>query len=280
MPTGRPRIVLVAVPDGFESRLVSALDDAGFDTVRTDSVGECLARVADGDVDGVVSGYDLPALDGVRLLRSVRVSHPPLPFVLTTPDAPGSVVDAALDVGVSGCVPTDGDPQVVVDYLQAGLERAGPLLADEHLRRYRHLIEMSPAPINLFDETGESIWCNEATIELLGLDGRDDLIGRSIFEFIHPEDHELARRELQSVVEEKESVGPTHMRLRRADGEGRPVQVAKTSGRPSSSTSPRSARHRRRSATNASSSTRRSTLSKTCSTSSTPRGRSSGGTPH
>jgi PAS domain S-box-containing protein len=90
---------------------------------------------------------------------------------------------------------------------------------------------MAPVPINLFDDAGESIWCNDATLDLLGLDGRDELVGRSIFEFIHPHDRALARRELANVIERKESTGPTQMKLKRPDGEVRYVQISTAVGR-------------------------------------------------
>jgi PAS domain S-box-containing protein len=231
MPEETPRIALVAVPDRLEGRLTPVLRDADFDVTAVDSAGECLRLVARGEVDGVVSGYALPDLDGVRLLRSIRVSHPGLPFVLILESASSTITDEAVAAGVSGYVPADADATTILARLQAALTRNAPWFSDEHQRRYRHLIEMSPIPINLFDDTGESIWCNDATLDLLGLDGRDELVGRSIFEFVHPDDHALARRELADVIERKQSVGPTQMKLQRPDGEVRYVQVSTAVGR-------------------------------------------------
>ncbi|WP_049936990.1 PAS domain S-box protein [Haloplanus natans] len=231
MPDGSSRIALVALPDRLEGRLASALRDADIDATTVDSAGDCLRLVARGEVDGIVSGYALPDLDGVRLLRSIRVSHPGLPFVLILESASPSVASEAVDAGVSGYVPADADERTILARLRAALDRDAPWFTDEHQRRYRHLIEMAPIPINLFDATGESIWCNDATLDLLGLDGRDELVGRSIFEFVHPDDHELARRELATVIERKEPVGPTQMRLQRPDGEVRYVQVSTAVGR-------------------------------------------------
>lgn len=103
-------------------------------------------------------------------------------------------------------------------------------MTEEGERRYRQLVRTSPAPINLFDASGEIIWGNDAVLDLLGLEGRDELVGRSIFEFVHPADRETAKAELQAVVEEKESIGPTAMRLTRADGEERKISVATAPG--------------------------------------------------
>ena len=225
-----PRIALVALPNPLAGRLTSTLRDADFDVTAVDSAGECLRLVARGQVDGVISGYALPDLDGVRLLRSIRVSHPGLPFILILESASSAITDEAVVAGVSGYVSADADPSTILARLQSALDRDAPWFSDEHQRRYRHLIEMAPIPVNLFDDTGESIWCNDATLDLLGLDGRDELVGRSIFEFVHPHDRALARRELTDVIERKQSVGPTQMKLKRPDGEVRYVQVSTAVG--------------------------------------------------
>lgn len=98
-------------------------------------------------------------------------------------------------------------------------------------QRYRHLVETSPAPINLFDADGTCLWGNDAVLDLLGLDDREALRGRSIFEFIHHQNHETAREELRAAVEENRSTGPTQMVLERDDGERREIQVATAPGR-------------------------------------------------
>lgn len=100
----------------------------------------------------------------------------------------------------------------------------------ESERRYQQLIRTSPAPINLFDASGEILWGNDAVLDLLGLDTRDELVGRSIFEFIHPDDRYTAESELEAVVTDKESIGPTPMRLTRADGEERMIRVSTAPG--------------------------------------------------
>jgi PAS domain S-box-containing protein len=97
-------------------------------------------------------------------------------------------------------------------------------------QRYRNLIENAPVGINLFHEDGEIVWGNDVVVDLLGLDSQDDLIGRSIFEFIHPDDHEVAETEFEEVLSGDAVVGPTNFRIVRPDGEHRYVRVKKTAG--------------------------------------------------
>jgi PAS domain S-box-containing protein len=127
-------------------------------------------------------------------------------------------------------VTDDGVERVVatVEDVTERREREQDLRRSE--QRYRNLTENAPVAINLFDESGETVWGNDAVVDLLGLDSRDDLIGRSIFEFIHPDDHEVAETELEAVISEEAVVGPTNLRLVRPDGEHRYVRVKTTAG--------------------------------------------------
>lgn len=84
----------------------------------------------------------------------------------------------------------------------------------ESQHQYRHLIETSPAPINIFDENGDSIWCNRTLLDLIGFENIEEFIGRFIFDVIHPDDSERAREELETVIDTKVSTGPIKMKLR------------------------------------------------------------------
>ncbi|WP_135366109.1 PAS domain S-box protein [Halosimplex halophilum] len=101
---------------------------------------------------------------------------------------------------------------------------------EQREQRYANLVEESPAPINLFDSDGETVWGNDALVDLLGVDSRADLVGRSVFDFIHPDDHGAATEELERVFEKGDAVGPTDIRLTCADGETRHVRVKTTLG--------------------------------------------------
>lgn len=223
-------MLLVDRTETLDGKLREPLAAAGFDVTSVETAGECLQAVEAGAVDAIASEFALPDLDGVCLLRAIRVSHPSLPFVLVPAEGSETVAGNALAADASGYVPPDQDGETAVDRLADALRRASPWVVDEGQQRYRHLIELSPSPINLFDADGVSIWCNDAALDLLGLSGRHELIGQSIFDFIHPEDHHQARTELAAVVERGESVGPTEMRLVTPDGEVRHVQISTATG--------------------------------------------------
>jgi len=70
-------------------------------TVETaTSADEGLDRLA-GDVDCVVSDYDMPETDGIEFLEIVREAHPDLPFILFTGEENETVAGDAISAGVT-----------------------------------------------------------------------------------------------------------------------------------------------------------------------------------
>jgi PAS domain S-box-containing protein len=59
------------------------------------------------------------------------------------------------------------------------------LIESEH--RYRSLVEVSPKAILVFQEN-HIVFANQAAMKLFGAANEQDLLGKSIFEFIHDED--------------------------------------------------------------------------------------------
>jgi len=237
MTAARGERILLVVGEGGDGQrtappgdVAGALEDAAYTVERHGSPQACLGRLEETEVAAVVSEHAPPDVDGLQLLRSIRVSNPSLPVFLLPASADATIAGEAVAASVDGYIGPSQSPATVVRRLEACLERAVPTVPDASWDRYRHLVEISPVPINLFDGDGTCIWGNDAVLDLLDLDSRADLVGRSIFEFIHPEDRAIAREEVESVVEQKRSVGPTAMRLVTDDGDVRHVQVATAVG--------------------------------------------------
>jgi len=85
-----------------------ALERETIEVVTEPDPRSALAR-ADG-VDCVVSGYELPAMDGLELLERVRDEHPELPFVVFATDGSEAVASRAISTGATDYLPVpDGE---------------------------------------------------------------------------------------------------------------------------------------------------------------------------
>lgn len=62
--------------------------------------------------------------------------------------------------------------------------------------RYRNLVELSPDAI-LVHQEGRFVFANRAAAALLGASHPDELIGRPVLDFVHPEDHAVVQQRIE-----------------------------------------------------------------------------------
>jgi diguanylate cyclase (GGDEF)-like protein/PAS domain S-box-containing protein len=89
--------------------------------------------------------------------------------------------------------------------------------ASDPLTLYRSLVEGSGDLIVAFDGSGTVVFANEASSTLFGW-APAQVVGRNVFEFIHPDDLERAVRALDLNVTHGSAPGTTAFRLAHADG--------------------------------------------------------------
>ncbi len=82
---------------------------------------------------------------------------------------------------------------------------------------YQSIVENANELITVFDTTGVIVFVNPFCRILLGYEP-DTLIGRSIVEFVHPDDRPRAQLTLSVVAAYGTIAGTTHFRLSKADG--------------------------------------------------------------
>jgi PAS domain S-box-containing protein len=90
--------------------------------------------------------------------------------------------------------------------------------------RYRNLIDLSPDPI-IVHKNGKLIYVNNAAVKIVSAHSSDELIGRSIFDFVHPDYLDVVTewgRELRETGKPSEILQEKLVRL---DGESIDVEV-------------------------------------------------------
>ncbi|GGF93049.1 hypothetical protein GCM10010916_07980 [Paenibacillus abyssi] len=71
-------------------------------------------------------------------------------------------------------------------------------LLQQSEERYRRLIKLSPEPIIVHSEE-TLIYANDAAVKLAKAKSEGDLLGRSVFEFIHPAMHEMIKQRIHHI---------------------------------------------------------------------------------
>ncbi|MEM8963238.1 MAG: PAS domain S-box protein [Acidobacteriota bacterium] len=92
------------------------------------------------------------------------------------------------------------------------------LRTQEELRagegRYEHMLRSMPVPVIIY-RGGIIEFANQAAVRVSGV---ADPVGRSIFDFIHPDDHPRIRERIREIFDHGAASEPLPVRLRHADG--------------------------------------------------------------
>jgi len=199
------------------------LERQGLFSVETaESAIAALERIAAGSYDVIVSDYQMPGMDGIEFLRAIRAARDATPFIIFTGKGREEVVIEAFDSGADFYVQKGGNPAVQFAELvhkinQAIRRRTAESALRESEERCRTLIRNISDLITVIDSNGTMVYDTGSSERVLGYPAGYPL-GRSVFEFIHPDDHGVARTALKAVVENTRSDIPIEFRVRKADG--------------------------------------------------------------
>ncbi len=136
----------------------------------------------------------------------------------------------------------DGTPIWVVDRARAVRDPQGTILyydgslvditeqrrSEEALRaseaRYRALVESSPDGIGIHQD-GRVVFVNPAGARLLGAQGPDELVGKSVMDLLHPDYREVVRERIQRSLATGQPAPPLTEKFIRLDGTVIDVEV-------------------------------------------------------
>jgi len=110
------------------------------------SVGEALDKTNHRKYDGIISDYEMPAINGVEFLRHIRLHYPSLPFVLFTGRGREEIAIEALNNGADFYLQKGGDPMSQFAELEYNL-----LNAIDRKRARDDLKESRQLMVNLID---------------------------------------------------------------------------------------------------------------------------------
>lgn len=76
-------------------------EDDRLDVESAANADDALDRISNDPPDCIISDYNMPSLNGLELLKSVREEYPELPFILYTGKGSEAVADEAISAGVT-----------------------------------------------------------------------------------------------------------------------------------------------------------------------------------
>ncbi|WP_246989527.1 PAS domain S-box protein [Halorientalis marina] len=164
-------------------------EDERFKVETATSADRGLDHLANTHVDCIVSDYDMPGVNGLEFLKTVRENHPDLPFILFTGKGSEEIASEAISAGVT-------------DYLQKGSGTEQYTLLANRIRnvtekwraqreaeqtrsRLEAITSHSPDAILTIDSQSTITFANAAVEDLFGYTP-GSLVDKSLTELIPP----------------------------------------------------------------------------------------------
>ena len=153
--------------------------DAPLEVVTATSTTDALDRLGDDAVDCVISDYDMPNMDGLNFLETVRSDYPELPFILFTGKGSEEIASEAISAGVTDYLQkeTGADHYLVLaNRVMDAVERVRSEVS------YQEVFDKAGIGLTVRDiESGDLIDVNQRYCEMLGYD-RDEVLDLTLEE--------------------------------------------------------------------------------------------------
>ncbi|MFC6862398.1 response regulator [Halomicroarcula sp. GCM10025817] len=200
--------------------------DEDLTVVTETSAVAALEHVREGDVDCVVSDYQMPNTDGLELLELVRDQHPDLPFILFTGKGSEEIASEAIAAGVTDYM-QKGTGTDTYEVLANRVRNAVEQYRTEQqfwsaLSWYQRLVEQELAGVCIV-QAGEFVYVNQRLADILGY-GQDELVGQPPSVVAADRADSLAM--LQAPDDDQADSFETECTVVRADGESVSIEVS------------------------------------------------------
>ncbi|MFC6765732.1 PAS domain S-box protein [Natrinema soli] len=181
--------VRVLCVDGDPERLAETADaleraDEAIETLCAAGESDALERLAETDIDCIVSEYELSETDGLALLDDIRAADEDRPFVLFTGSGSEAIASEAISAGVTDYLRRDAtEYATLADGVRTAVDTSR---ADLRRRRQLRAMETAQEGIGLLDGDGRFVSVNRSYADCYGYDPVD-LIGEH-WKRLYPDD--------------------------------------------------------------------------------------------
>ena len=156
--------------------------------------------------DAIISDYQMPQMNGIELLKTIRNTDPSIPFIVFTGRGREEVAIEAFENGANFYLQKGGDPksqysELIHQINQAIRRKEAEKALIESEERYRNVVETQTELICRFTPDGTHIFVNEAYCRYFDI-RREMIVGKKFTPTIPEEEQNLLKSHFASITYE------------------------------------------------------------------------------
>jgi PAS domain S-box-containing protein len=224
--TPSPRILYIEDDPDQREAVADLLRSVGCEVQLAASGEEGLALIESADLEAVFCDLNMPGMGGLEVLDRSRAARPRLPFVVVTGHGSIALGVQATKRGAQNFI----TKPLTAEQLGLAVEQAV-----EHGRMQRRLrdsetilemlLETVPDIIYSLDPEGRFLSVSPSGERALGY-RIPDMLGRSVFELVHPDDRERVKAGMVRAIQDREdAIRNVEFRMLTAAGEVRDFEI-------------------------------------------------------
>ena len=224
----RGRILIVDDDRKILDLLLDLLALEGYEVATAADGSEAIDLALSFDPDIVVSDVVMPNVSGLELCRRLKedphTAYVPVLLIsglATSDDANIEGLHAGADDYLD--LPFRNEELLVKVARLVERHRIGKALKESE-ERYRRLVELSPDAIVVHRED-KFIYVNPSAVQLWGASSAEDLIGKSIFDVVHPDYHDHVRERVDYINQFQKATELAEQKCLRLDGSELDIEV-------------------------------------------------------
>lgn len=199
----RSRILYIEDDPEQRKKLASLLTERGFEVVAETDGPSGLARFEKEKFDAVLCDLNIPGMDGFEVLKAARKINPDIPFLIMTGHGSIPLAVEAIKEGARHFMVKPVEVDEIEVKLNRSIEYARLTVTSARSDAIMQLLsETLPDIVYSLDTDGNFISISSAVENILGYKP-DEILGRSMFDFLHPDDLENVKRNFLKNIETK-----------------------------------------------------------------------------
>ncbi len=218
--------ILLVDDDPFMLETIGkAFEGKGYKVTTADSGEKAIELLNKSTFDLVITDLVMGNIDGFQVLKTVKELKSEIMAIILTGYSDVSLAIDALRFGADDYLLKPCEPEEMFFRIENCLEkleikkriRQAEEALEENQERYHRLVEHNPAAIAIHD--GKNIvYINATGIDLLGVTDKEDILGKRVIDFIHPDSRETAIERMSRIHRNKRYGESIRSKLLRKDG--------------------------------------------------------------